>query len=62
MSQEEHLMWMIMKKYETYCQAFISLAGQINYLEEVHGMDLHEAKDRMWALLEQMMQDKPDWA
>ena len=51
----------IMGRYETYCNAFISLAGQVKYLEDTHGLDLHIAKDRMWALLEQMVQDKPDW-
>lgn len=60
MSQEEYLR--IRARYQTYCHAFISIAGQIKHLEAVHGLDLHVTKDRMWSLLTQMIQDKPDWA
>ena len=60
MNREQHRA--IMERYETYCQAFISIAGQVKHLEETHGLDLTETKDRMWMLLEQIVQDKPDWA
>ena len=51
----------IMMRYETYCRSFISIAGQVQHLEETHGLDLSETKDTMWRLLEQFVQDKPDW-
>lgn len=52
----------IIQRYEQYCRAFISIAGQVKHLEETHGLDLTETKNRMWALLEQIVQDKPDWS
>lgn len=60
MSQEEYLI--ILSRYQTYCYAFLSIAGQVNHLEKVHGMDLHVTKDRMMSFLDQMILDKPDWA
>lgn len=51
----------IMERYETYCHAFISIAGQVKHIEDTHGLDLTETKDRMWMLLDQIVQDKPDW-
>ena len=59
MSQEDYRI--IMDRYETYCQAFISIAGQVKHIEDEHELDLTETKDRMWALLEQFVLDKPDW-
>jgi hypothetical protein len=59
MNREEQRI--IMDRYETYCNAFISIAGQVKYLEDTHGLDLTVTKDRMWALLEQIVLDKPDW-
>lgn len=59
MSREDYQI--IMQRYETYCHAFISIAGQVKHIEDTHGLDLTETKDRMWALLEQIVMDKPDW-
>ena len=59
MSREDYQI--IMQRYETYCHAFISIAGQVKHIEDTHGLDLTETKDRMWALLEQIVLDKPDW-
>ncbi len=59
MSQDDYKI--IISRYEAYCNAFISIAGQVQHLEEAHGLDLHVTKDRMWAFLEQIVADKPDW-
>ena len=59
MSEEQQR---IIERYESYCYAFISIAGQVNHLEQEHGLDLHVTKERMWALLEQFVLDKPDWS
>ncbi len=59
MSRDDHKI--IIERYETYCQAFISIAAHVQHLEEVHGLDLHVTKDRMWCFLEQIVADKPDW-
>ena len=59
MNREEQQI--IMQRYESYCHAFISIAGQVKHLEETHGLDLQVTKDRMWNLLEQIVQDRPDW-
>lgn len=60
MNQDDYKI--IIARYETYCQAFMSIASQVKHLEEEHGLDLHVTKDRMWCFLEQMVADKPDWA
>jgi len=57
----KHQYQVIMDRYEMYCQAFISIANQVKHIEDTHGLDLSETKDRMWMLLEQIVQDKPDW-
>jgi len=59
MTQNEYNI--IMARYEQYCHAFISIAGQVKHIEDTHDMDLSITKDRMWALLEQMVEDRPDW-
>ena len=51
----------IMARYEQYCHSFIRVATQIKYLEDTHDLDLTVVKDRMWALLDQIVQDKPAW-
>ena len=60
MSREDYQI--IMQRYETYCHAFISIAGQVKHIEDTHGLDLTETKNTMWALLEQIVLDKPDWS
>jgi hypothetical protein len=59
MTQNEYNI--IMARYEQYCHAFISIAGQVKHLEDTHGLDLSDTRTRMWALLEQMVADRPDW-
>ena len=59
MSQDDYRI--IMDRYETYCHAFISIAGQVKHLEDMHGLDLTETKETMWGLLEQFVEAKPDW-
>ena len=51
----------IMDRYELYCRAFISIAGQVKHIEDTHGLDLSETKDRMFMLLDQIVRDKPEW-
>lgn len=58
---DQHQYRAIMERYETYCQAFISIANQVKHIEDTHGLDLSETKDRMWMLLEQIVRDKPAW-
>lgn len=60
MSREDYQI--IMQRYETYCHAFISIAGQVKHIEDTHGLDLTQTKNTMWALLEQIVLDKPDWS
>lgn len=59
MTQNEYNI--IMTRYEQYCRAFISIAGQVKHLEDTHGLDLSDTRDRMWALLEQIVEGKPAW-
>lgn len=51
----------VVARYEQYCHSLISLAGQVKYIEDTHGLDLSETQDTMWMFLEQMVLNKPDW-
>lgn len=59
MNQEDYNI--IRDRYNSYCNAFISIAAQVQHLEEEHELDLHVTKDRMWNFLEQLIINKPDW-
>jgi len=59
MNEETHRV--IMERYETYCHAFISIAGQVQHLEDVHGLDLSDTKNSMFSLLDQFAAARPDW-
>jgi hypothetical protein len=53
-----------MRRYEHYCKVLISLASQINQIEDNNeiGLSLDDSKDKMYDLLRIMLENKPDWA
>ena len=56
-----------MIRYEHYCKSFISLAEQAHALEcseefEILDLNFDEARQTMWNLLQEMLQNKPNWA
>jgi len=64
MNRQQKLQKAAMKRYQHYCYSFIALAQQVNEIEQnpYLKIDLSETKDKMRALLEQMVVNKPSWA